>query len=148
MAWVTVRGQLTPDRGQAVLKKLTAPWMGCRFGLVGLLGGASCTQLVHRLTRFYLHCLCGRVIVSAADLFVAGLAVSGVAHGYRTSVARLPRFSVVQAKSPNRGRRHGSGFSLQMRTLTPKVLVGCFYPANVPYDVTTWGWVQSFFWEK
>ena len=49
--------------------------------MVGLLGGASCTQLVHRLTRFYLHCLCGRVIVSAADWFVAGLAVSGVAHG-------------------------------------------------------------------
>jgi hypothetical protein len=55
MAWATVRGQLTPDRGQAVLKKLTAPWMGCRFGLVGPLGRACCTRLVHRLTMFHIH---------------------------------------------------------------------------------------------
>ena len=34
----------------------------------------------YRLTRFYLHCLCQRVIVLAADMFVAGSPVRVIAH--------------------------------------------------------------------
>jgi len=47
-------------------------------------------------------------MILAADWVVAGLAVSGVAHRYRTSVARLPRPAFAQAMKKARAVVEGT----------------------------------------